>query len=523
MKKLVCCLLPLLLFFLILPQMSHAAANSSVSLVMNGQPLNSDVPAQKVDGYVMVPLRLISQNFGADVFYQSSEQKVTVKKGGKLIELFIGKKTAYVDSAPIKLDAVPIVISGRALVPIRFVANGMGIDVQWINKTQTVVLTSASSPVPSPSATPAVSPAPAATSTATASPTPIATPTATPSLSPTPTATPAATPLPTTSAAPTPTSTPAPAGPTLDPNLYEPGTAPVLSQTNAEAGYTRLMGVEFNDSGVVVYADGPIAPQASHIANPERLVIDIPGVTFSDTFPRPTAGKEGLIPVSHPIISQLRYSNYDHGTRTIRLVVDLKAKTGYHIGMNGADGAYSLVFSNAKYKIVIDAGHGDQDPGAISVNNRKEKDFNLALALKVKALLEQVDGVEVYLTRSDDTFVSLDDRANFANNLGADAFISIHANTFTAASQGTETYYWNSFSKDLADIIHQHVLAATGFPDRKVQRNDYRVVKATQMPGILVEVGFLSNVIEEALLYTPEFQDKVAASIVDGIKEYFQL
>ncbi|WP_438433037.1 N-acetylmuramoyl-L-alanine amidase [Gorillibacterium sp. sgz500922] len=517
MKKLVCCLLPLLLVFFMLPQMSHAAATGSVSLVLNGQTLNSDVPAQKVGGYVMVPLRLISQNFGANVVYQGTDQKVTVKKEGKRIELFIGKKTAYVDSAPVKLDAAPILISGRALVPIRFVASGMGIDVQWLNKSQTVVLTSPSGTAPAATPSPSAKPTPGVT--VTPSPTPASTPT--PSATPSPSVKPTPSVTPSPSASPSPT--PVVGSPTPDPNLYEPGTSPIPPQANSEPGYTRLMGVEVNDTGLTLYADGPIKPQTSRLTAPDRLVIDVPGVTFSETLTRPLAGSEGLVAVSHPLVSKLRYSNFNPATHTIRVVVDLKAKTGYTIGLNGSDGAFSLQFSDGKYKIVIDAGHGDHDPGAISVTKRKEKDFNLAIALKVNALLQQVKGVDVYMTRSDDTFVELDDRANFANNLGADAFVSIHGNTFTAASRGTETYYWNSYSKDLADMVHKHLLAATGFPDRKVQKNDYRVVKATKMPGILVEVGFLSNVIEEALMYTPEFQDKVAASIVDGIKEYFQL
>ncbi|WP_058304526.1 N-acetylmuramoyl-L-alanine amidase family protein [Gorillibacterium timonense] len=503
MKKLVCSLLSLLLLFLILPQVSHAATSSSVSLVLNGQTLKSDVPAQKVNDYVMVPLRLISQNFGASVEYRGVEQKVIVKKDGKLIELFIGKKTALINAEPFALDAAPVVIDGRALVPVRFVANGMGISVQWINKTQTVILTTAQAPVPVPSPTPSATPTPTPTPTATPSPT----------ATPTPASTPTATPSPTS---PTGTTTP-------DPNLYEPGTTPPPSQANSEAGYTKLMGIEVTDSSLTLYADGPLAPKVSYVSSPDRLVIDVPAVTFSDSVPRPISTSEGLVAVDHPLVAKVRYSNFDPVTRTIRIVADLKAKTSYHVGMNGTDGAFSLLFSDAKYKIVIDAGHGDTDPGAISITKRNEKDFNLAIALKVNELLGNVKQVETYMTRSDDTFVSLDGRADFANSLGADAFISIHGNNFTASSRGTETYYWNSYSKTLADIVHKHVLAATGFPDRKVQKNDFRVVKATKMPGILIEVGFLSNAVEEALMYTPDFQYKVAASIVDGIKEYFNI
>ncbi|MBC8080897.1 MAG: N-acetylmuramoyl-L-alanine amidase, partial [Gorillibacterium sp.] len=279
------------------------------------------------------------------------------------------------------------------------------------------------------------------------------------------------------------------------------------------------------DNLVMVTGNAPFTPKVTYIANPspQRIVLDITGVNFSDQLPTPVLGHEGFIVVDHPMIQQIRYSLFNPVLHTIRIVIDLKAKSDFKVIMDGTANIFALEITEYKLKVVIDAGHGDGDPGAISITKRKEKDFNLAVALKVKALLDQVEPIEASMTRSDDTFVTLDGRVEFANKWGADAFISIHGNYFTKTTAGTESFYWNENSKSFAEVMHTNLLLATGFPDRKLQKNDFRVVKATKMPAVLLEVGFLSHAKEEILMYTPEFQDIVAQSIVKGIKQYFNL
>ena len=102
--------------------------------------------------------------------------------------------------------------------------------------------------------------------------------------------------------------------------------------------------------------------------------------------------------------------------------------------------------------IVIDAGHGDKDSGAIGVTGNKEKDFNLTMALKVERLLQDHPSITVLMTRRTDVFLELKERSDFANKANADAFISIHANSYAPASVGTETHYTRSDSKTLAAI-----------------------------------------------------------------------
>jgi len=178
------------------------------------------------------------------------------------------------------------------------------------------------------------------------------------------------------------------------------------------------------------------------------------------------------------------------------------------------------------FKVVIDPGHGGEDPGAEGASGSYEKDFTLAVSLKVASLLEDVPDIEAYMTRDKDVFLSSEtrDRPNFANELEADLFISIHANTFADPTvSGTETFYYHDHSLGLANIIHRHVAKATGFRDRGVSQENFFVLRDTTMPATLLEIGYLTNPADEQTMLTEEFQQAVAEAIVDGIKEYLGL
>lgn len=175
------------------------------------------------------------------------------------------------------------------------------------------------------------------------------------------------------------------------------------------------------------------------------------------------------------------------------------------------------------FKIVLDPGHGGEDPGAEGASGSYEKDFNLSLATKIKNELADEANVFVYMTREDDIFLSSEtrDRTNIANELQADLFLSIHANTFADPTvSGTETFYYDESSKAWADIIHRQVAAATGFRDRGVRQENFFVLTDTNMPAALVEVGYITNPQEEQTMLTESFQQSVAESIADGIREY---
>ena len=136
------------------------------------------------------------------------------------------------------------------------------------------------------------------------------------------------------------------------------------------------------------------------------------------------------------------------------------------------------------FKVVLDPGHGGEDPGAEGASGSYEKDFNLSLAAKIKRELEEEANIEVYMTREDDRFLSSEtrERTQFANELQADLFISIHANTFADPTvSGTETFYYDDESKAFANILHRHVAAATEFRDRGVTVENFFVLTDTNM------------------------------------------
>lgn len=172
------------------------------------------------------------------------------------------------------------------------------------------------------------------------------------------------------------------------------------------------------------------------------------------------------------------------------------------------------------FKVVIDPGHGGIDPGAIGTSGLYEKDFTLSLAKKVSEILGKERNVQVYMTNQDVDFTH---RPNFANEIDADLYISIHGNTFESSDvSGTESYYYNKKSKPFAEIMHKYIVNATGFNDRGVRRKDLFVVRYTDMPSVLLEVGYLTNSKEEQLMGDDEFQVSIAQSICDGVKEYLK-
>lgn len=217
--------------------------------------------------------------------------------------------------------------------------------------------------------------------------------------------------------------------------------------------------------------------------------------------------------------------------------------------------------------VVIDAGHGGIDSGTIGIHNTLEKQITLSLAKKLQALLEADGHYKVYMTREDDQFLSLSQRANFARSMKADLFISFHADSHSDASlRGISVYTLSEKSSDAeaqalankenkADIIggvtwseqdqqvnailidllqHETNTRSVVFAslvlkevskETTLLRNSHRsagfmVLKAVEVPSILLEAGYLSNAQEEALLNSPTHQDKLVRALQRAIQEY---
>lgn len=223
-----------------------------------------------------------------------------------------------------------------------------------------------------------------------------------------------------------------------------------------------------------------------------------------------------------------------------------------------------------KHTIIIDAGHGGHDPGAIGHGGVREKNITLSTAKTLKKLLEETGRYKVYLTRSDDRFIELRERVNFSRRKQGDLFISIHADkiarkdvrgaslyTLSEKASDSETARLaeqenkagmvsgvdlSGESADVADILldlamrekmnESNLLAR--FIQSAFKRNGIRllpnshrsagfaVLKAPDIPSILIEIGFLSNTQEAKLLSSSAFQRDVAKGIVEGVDAYFR-
>lgn len=194
--------------------------------------------------------------------------------------------------------------------------------------------------------------------------------------------------------------------------------------------------------------------------------------------------------------------------------------------------------------IVVDAGHGGHDGGAV-VGAVLEKNLALTLAKQLREQLVAL-GIRVKMTRDGDHFLPLEERAALANELQADAFVSLHLNTSDKPEvSGIETYYtehkslsaqralqqrWQlttSAVKDkrgrwLADILQNQACTSTQAVDRGIKERNYAVVSRTQVPAVLVECGFLTHAEESARLRQADYQKQLIQGLATGIRQFVQ-
>ncbi len=180
------------------------------------------------------------------------------------------------------------------------------------------------------------------------------------------------------------------------------------------------------------------------------------------------------------------------------------------------------IFRNKKQKgsVVLDAGHGGTDYGAIRAGIN-EKDITLDVTKMVEAILQE-KGYKVYMTRSDDSGPSLQDRVDFCEKKKPDIFVSIHVNSSVKNDiYGIETHWYHDYSLELAQVVHKHLIKnIPSTKDRGLFQSKFYVINHTTVPAILVEMGFISNEAERAKLVTEKHKQQIAKSIAEGIIEY---
>ena len=206
---------------------------------------------------------------------------------------------------------------------------------------------------------------------------------------------------------------------------------------------------------------------------------------------------------------------------------------GYKYTLENGYLAIDVAAPNELYDkiIVLDAGHGGDDPGA-SQGIYFEKNLNfLILNSYVKELFKDSD-IKVYFTRETDTFITLKDRAKFASKVGADLFISLHMNSFTSASaQGTEVFYSASNNKTVPSGLRSYLLAkklvdnistSISTRNRGATSSSFYVVKNNSVPAVLIELGFMTNTSDLNKITNTTYQKKAADAIYKSVVEIFE-
>lgn len=330
------------------------------------------------------------------------------------------------------------------------------------------------------------------------------------------------------------------------------------------------------DSELVSFqTNNPVTPSKSFVlAGPDRVVIDLPHVSASGLkLPPDYTGR---------LIRSMRFGQFDANTSRLvldlnypvviksvspgtPLVVELAPKNP--LPPRAADAANKLK-SAKKPLIMIDAGHGGQDPGAFGVHRTEEHDVTLNFARALKKALINSGRYRAALTREDDTYIMLPERVNIARRAKADLFISLHADSNPRAeARGLSIYTLsatasdeeaaalaerenksdvitgidlNTTDADVANILidltqretmNKSTVLADAIVDNlsgkitRLQKTHrfagFRVLKAPDVPSVLIELGFLSNVVDERLLLSSDYRDTVVDSIIKGVDKYY--
>lgn len=172
--------------------------------------------------------------------------------------------------------------------------------------------------------------------------------------------------------------------------------------------------------------------------------------------------------------------------------------------------------------IVIDPGHGGQDPGAVSRLGFTEAELALSTSLLLEQRLQDA-GANVIMTRSDDYFVTLTDRVVITEEANADAFISVHYDSSEEPNQasGTTTYYFSETERELADSINHYLDIQGPLPNRGVRQANFSVLRNNSRPSILLELGYMNHDHDLTMINTHEYQSTVVEAIYQGLREYY--
>ncbi|WP_414046204.1 N-acetylmuramoyl-L-alanine amidase [Macrococcus equi] len=189
---------------------------------------------------------------------------------------------------------------------------------------------------------------------------------------------------------------------------------------------------------------------------------------------------------------------------------------GWHTNLNIKEDKVAGANPFKGKTIMLDPGHGGNDQGASSKDGTIEKDITLKTSLMLKQKLEE-SGATVLMTRTSDEYVKLKNRKG-----SADVFLSIHADALEASSpHGLTVYYHHDNQKVLADTLHMAIKQKALLSDRGVRKENFQVIRQTEKPAVLLELGYISNPTDEKMMKDEKYRQIIVTGIVDGLRNYF--
>ncbi|MFV0440540.1 MAG: N-acetylmuramoyl-L-alanine amidase [Lachnospirales bacterium] len=228
--------------------------------------------------------------------------------------------------------------------------------------------------------------------------------------------------------------------------------------------------------------------------------------------------------VDNDVIDNISYSG--QGTSS-QIVVNLNKPRAFELSDNGDSWTFTPKLVSEVYDkvVLLDAGHGGTDPGT-TYGSYQEKEIVLDITKRAEKVLNEQypdENIKVYLSRRIDTIIPLYSIPEYKDEMQPDMFVSVHVNSAggITSANGTETYYKESHSYDLAKVFHKHLLAKMGTSDRKVKNSNFVVIRDTDIPSVLLEIAFISNYSDRQKLMSSEYRDYTAEAIAAGVVEGF--
>ncbi|WP_425596607.1 N-acetylmuramoyl-L-alanine amidase [Soehngenia longivitae] len=328
---------------------------------------------------------------------------------------------------------------------------------------------------------------------------------------------------------------------------YDPNDKIVRVVLDINSGVSPKVNIVFKDDEIYLVPENTLFNYIDYNAHSSSFDFSIPSMALNSVITDYVEPKNQLILSFDNGLIDIpigKYNINDNFISTIEIektlnttiiTMNLNKKISYNLDTNSSFFKINVksedtIPTNPSGKtIVIDAGHGGKDPGALSILGFKEKDINLSIALKLENALRQ-KGYNVIMTRNNDTYVDLYERPKIANQVKADLFISIHCNSTLLSSvngleilycPATESQYKTVDQYPLAKSIHDSIISSTGINSRGIKkRSDLAVLRLTEMPAVLIETAFLSNADDSQKLIQDSFQEKVVQGIVNGVEQY---